>query len=212
MMKARRSASNCGASAQARREGRGGRRQPVSGQGFPQARDGGPAGGRVGRHSPPGWDTWHRLWSPPAGCRTCRRTPGRPVQSMGLPQPRQGDSRGSARPPPHSSLLPSPTPFMVNPNIIPVASSPRVRAPETSTDFRLLISRVAVACCLSPPSSYRTISGPLSASWCGAPHTLIPWSARLREGLRLPPAVLPALPPNLPSSPLSSENHVSMGQ
>lgn len=43
-----------------------------------------PVGRQVGRHSPPGWGTWHQLWSRPGGCRTCRRTPGRPVQSMGL--------------------------------------------------------------------------------------------------------------------------------
>lgn len=44
----------------------------------------GPGGRWVGRYSPPGWGTWHRLWSHLAACKTCRRTPGRPVQSMGL--------------------------------------------------------------------------------------------------------------------------------
>lgn len=119
MMKARRSASNCGASTRARREGgeEGSGRsvgraspRPV----FPQR----PAGRRVGRHSPPGWGTWHQLWSHLVGCRTCRRIPGRPVQNMGLAQPKQEDSGGLAQPPTQSPPL-LPASFMVSPNITP---------------------------------------------------------------------------------------------
>lgn len=59
-----------------------------------------------------------------------------------------------------------------------------------------------------PPSSERAISDPLSASWCGAPHTLIPQRIGLREGPCLAPASLPVFSPNLPSA---SENHMLMG-
>lgn len=75
-------------------------------------------GRKVGKHSPPGWDTWHRLWSRPVGCRTCRRTPGRPAQSMGLAQLRQG--AGGFAKPSHSCLFPSPVPCMVSPYITPI--------------------------------------------------------------------------------------------
>ena len=64
-----------------------------------------------GRYSPPGWGTWRRPWSHPAGCRTCRRIPGRPVQGMGLNQPRQGDSRWACQASPSHFLSSLPSSF-----------------------------------------------------------------------------------------------------
>ena len=79
------------------------RASPHQGQG-PSRRD-------RARHSPPGWGTWRRPWSRPAGCRTCRRTPGRPVQGTGLNQPRQGDSRRACQASPRQFLSSLPSSF-----------------------------------------------------------------------------------------------------
>lgn len=63
-------------------------------------------------------------------------------------------------------------------------AAPR-QSPCKSHKLQLLTSQAAIACCLVPNPGVTAISGQLPASWCSAPHTLIPQKAWLRGRLCL---------------------------
>lgn len=152
MMKARRSASNCGASAQVPERQNG--REAVASQlsGLPHARARAPAGGK-------GASTHLQDGAHGVGCGPTQQgaelVEGLQVglcRAWGSISLGRETRAGSARLPPHSSFLPSPAPFMVNPNIIPVdwPGQPPCQSPQSSHRFSLCISQAAVACCCLP--------------------------------------------------------------
>ena len=154
MMKARRSASNCGASAQVPERENG--REAVVSQlsGLPHTRARAPAGGTgPGTHLQ---DGAHGVGRGPAqqGAELVEGLQVGLCRAQGSISLGRETRGGPARLPPDSSFLPSPAPFMVNPNVpVDLAGQPPCQSPQNSHKFSLGISQAAVACCLPHPAA-----------------------------------------------------------
>lgn len=91
-----------------------------------------------GRYSPPGWGTWRRPWSHPAGSELVKDSRWRPVQGMGLNQPRQETRVGLPGFPSQFPFFPPQLlSWLIQVSCHPWTGqgSPHVKAPNPATDF-----------------------------------------------------------------------------